>query len=109
MLAVSMGTYTLSKYDPEYTVNEVAVYARVHPDFPDWTGNRKGFVTAPPLERADGSLNNNPWACEVEKAVDKIEDGPVQSYSWNWSNMPMDEGEDLAGAHDLVQRMFQHG
>jgi hypothetical protein len=109
MIIVRLGTYELSEYEPPYPDDSVDIYARIGRNFPDWTGNRKGFITSPPLDRESGALNNNPWDVPAKDAVKQVTGEPAQSYSWDWRNVPMDEPEHMAYAHDLAQNMLQHG
>lgn len=107
---VRLGKYDTTRYDPEYTSDELEVYARILRGFPDWGGeNAKGFVTVPPLKRTNGSLRNNAWNVPAKDAVEQVTGKSAQSYSWEWSDVPMDTPEDLKYAHDLAQRMLAYG
>lgn len=111
MLVVRVGEYRLSQFEPEYDEETVEVFARIMRTFPDWSGTQKGFLTTPPLQRTDGSLQNNPWNGDDEKEIVEEYSGvdDVECYSWKWSGVPMNSAEDMAYAHDLAKRMLRYG
>lgn len=111
-IAVRLGEWETARFaeiaDVEHAPTAYTVFVRVPQQFP--TGGGKGFVTSPPLQRADGrSLNNNPWQQQFARAVQDNIEGEVECYSHNWKNVAMNDPEDLAKVLDVAELFLKRG
>ncbi|UWG49169.1 hypothetical protein HSRCO_3028 (plasmid) [Halanaeroarchaeum sp. HSR-CO] len=111
-IVVQLGEWPTGKYERvgvEYVPSQVTVFVQIPPQFP--TGGGKGFITSPPLERADRTgLNNNPWNDQLASAVEReVGDGEVKAYSHNWTNTSMNQPEDMAKFLDVAEEFLSRG
>lgn len=114
MVVVSLGwfrtghlTEDTSGRDLDHVHDEYEAYVRLPRDFP--RSGVKGFGTAPPMERRNHPVQNNPdWEPEVQAALNEYLDKEVEWYSWGWDGVPVSQPEDMKFAYDLADRMLRH-
>lgn len=109
-VVVRLGVYPTDRYPTvEYAHDEYTVYVRIPEAFP--VGSGKGFATAPPLERDDGGLSNNPdWDNQFKQTVQReTEHEDVESYSYNWENAVMNVPNDMEKFVDVADEFLSQG
>lgn len=108
-VVVRVGVYPTDRYRPEYAHDEYTVYVRIPKSFP--VGQGKGFATAPPLDRKDGALTNNPdWDNQFRQTVASNTDhDAVESYSHNWKHAGMNTPGDMEKFIDVADEFLSRG
>lgn len=94
----------------EYVHDEYVVYVRIPQHFPTGVEGGKGFVSAPPLDRGTGELNNNEWRPQLGDVVEQETDhDDAQAYSYNWENVSFTDAEDMVKFLDVAGEFLRQG